>query len=937
MVRPGVDEKWRGHVTKRKWNGARWWKCDFHTHTPASNDYGKGQNQTALRKLFAKEWLFGYMRADVDCIAITDHNTGAWVDPVKAALSELESENPEDFRPLHVFPGVEISVSGGVHLLAIFGEHKSTSYIDSLLGAAGFSGAKSPNSDVTTKSFVEVANIVASVGGISIPAHVDGDNGLFQMKGATLQQALDSEDIFAMELLNPAYQKPQSYIERSLCWTEILGADAHHPTGKVGQRYPGSHFTWVKMGSPSIEGLRLALLDGLLSVRRSDQPTGNPNEHAALILESIEISQARYLGRSQPFAIGLNPWLNAVIGGRGTGKSTVVEFLRIALRREDELPDELKAEFSNYGSVYSDREDSGLLTEDAAIRVICRKDGDRFRVQWNPASDSEPIELEVNGQWRRAEGEIQQRFPVRIYSQKQVFQLAKTPLALLRVVDEAPDVDRHSWFEKWKVQEGRFLSLRAKAREIKAGLGEEPRLKGELDDVKRKLDIFERSGHSEILSSFQKRKHQQRQIEIWEESWTGTGEKLRKTTAEIVPDLLVESSFDSDSTSDEELQEQAANTHNHLDEIRKSVEELASKADKVVVEWRKSKDESSWKQRVDAATQAYQKLTENLSREGAGDPAVYGELVQRRQVIEQQLQELDERKKQVDDLNGEADTSLQHLLVIRQDLTKSRRKFLNDVLSGNPYVWIRVVPYGSRETVEAEFRRLLHREDTGFEKDIGSSDGKGLLGELYGNSNGTNDSGNIELKLACIKEKIRKIALNEHDTGAVADKRFATHIGKLPPEAIDRFDLWFPEDSLDVQYSTTGDGQHFRSILEGSPGQKTAALLGFLLSYGEEPLILDQPEDDLDNHLIYDLIVTQLREVKRRRQVIVVTHNANIVVNGDAELVVALAARGGETQKDCEGSFQEQRVRDTVCAVMEGGRKAFDDRYRRITLGGRHV
>ena len=130
----------------------------------------------------------------------------------------------------------------------------------------------------------------------------------------------------------------------------------------------------------------------------------------------------------------------------------------------------------------------------------------------------------------------------------------------------------------------------------------------------------------------------------------------------------------------------------------------------VVVEWRKSRDESSWKQSVDATIQAYQELTENLSREGAGDPAAYGELVQRRQVIEQRLEELDEHKKQVDDLNNQADAHLQHLLEIRRELTASRRSFLNFVLSDNPYVQIQVVPYGARETVESEFRRLLQRQ-----------------------------------------------------------------------------------------------------------------------------------------------------------------------------------------------------------------------------------
>ena len=114
---------------------------------------------------------------------------------------------------------------------------------------------------------------------------------------------------------------------------------------------------------------------------------------------------------------------------------------------------------------------------------------------------------------------------------------------------------------------------------------------------------------------------------------------------------------------------------------------------------------------------------------------------------------------------------------------------------------------------------------------------------------------------------------------------------------------------------------------EGSPGQRTAALLAFLLSYGDEPLILDQPEDDLGNLLIYDLIVTQLRNMKRSRQIVVVTHNANIVVNGDAELVVALAPYNGETKKEWNGSFQEKEVREAICAIMEGGTKAFENCY----------
>ena len=920
-------------MTEWKWNGSKWWKFDFHAHSPVSDDYGRGSDQSSLKKRTPKEWLLDYMHAGIDCVAITDHNTGAWVDQLKSALNDLVSEQPVGYRPIHLFPGVEISVNGGVHLLAILDIQKTTSDIDSLLGAAGFSGTKGSCDAVTNRSFSDVVEAIVQAGGIAIPAHIDDTNGLFKLAGTTLEQALNSEAIFAMELMDPTYEKPSQYIDKRLSLTEILGSDAHHPSGTKGQRYPGSHFTWVKMGAPCIEGLRLALLDGSLSVRRSDQEAGNPNEHAPLIIESIEISQARYLGRSRIFNIGLNPWLNAIIGGRGTGKSTGIEFLRIALRRQDELPNELKSEFEKYGRVYLSREDAGLLTNAASIRVIYRKNDSRFRIQWNPVGDLEPIEQEDNGEWHPAEGDIQQRFPIRIYSQKQVFQLAKTPLALLRVVDEAPEVDRRSWTEQWNTEEARFLSLRAKAREMETGLAEEPRLKGELDDVKRKLAIFEKAGHADILKAFQKKSRQKRTVESWEESWIGTGEQLRTTAAEIVPDLLDETNFDPDLAEDNELRGLAAKAHARLDEIRKAIETLALQTDQVVAEWQKAKDESSWLQTVNAAEKAYKDLQEKLASEGAGDPAAYGELVQRRQTIEQRLKELAERKKQVAELKEQANESLQRLLEIRKALTISRRKFLENVLSENRFVKIQVIPYGSKETVEDEFRRLIQREGGGFEKDIGTPDGEGLLSKLYDNAD---SDGMVETNLAEIKDTIKKI-MGQTETASLKDQRFATHIKKLPPEVIDRLDLWFPEDSLEVQYSTTGGGQRFRSIQEGSPGQKTAALLAFLLSYGEEPLILDQPEDDLDNHLIYDLIVTQLREVKCDRQIIVVTHNANIVVNGDAELVVALAVRGGETQKECEGGLQEKLVRDIICAVMEGGRKAFEDRYRRIALEVSHV
>ncbi|MCZ2076049.1 MAG: hypothetical protein LC130_13750 [Bryobacterales bacterium] len=920
------------------WNGARWWKFDFHTHTPASEDYGKGPDQAQLRSRTPREWLLDFMRAGMDCVAVTDHNSGAWVDRLKEALEELRREQPEGFRELFLFPGVEISVNGGVHLLAVFDPSAAGEKITALLGAVGFGGTFGRSDDVTTKSFAEVVSEVVRAGGIAIPAHVDENSGLLTtFSGTTLNQAIECADIVAMEVVDRAWTKPALYTDTKAAWTEVLGSDSHHPAGNAGQKYPGSRFTWVKMGHPSLEGLRLALLDGSLSVKRSDDTSDDPNDHGALVIENVEIAEARYMGRSsngdrsRSFSIALNPWLNALIGGRGTGKSTVVEFVRTVLDRERELPPALASDYEKYRKLYESRGDEGLLTRDSQFDVIYRKDGTRYKVSWTSASKSSSILVDDGiGGWRTEQGNVAQRFPVRIYSQKQIFELAKDPLALLRIVDEAVAVNRSKWEEDWRAEENRYLSLQADARRREAELGDEGRLLGELEDVKRKLEAFEGTDHAAVLKEYQRRQREAGAVSKWESTWQAAAGRIRETAQSIVPQPLAPEVFATDDKAAEDLLDKSSNLVSGFTRVRERLDELANEIEGLSQQWTADRDSSSWTEAVKSAADAYRELQEKLKAQGAGDPSVYGDLVTRRQELENRLAEIRRSREELDGIRKQASDCLDRLLGLRQDLTRKRKDFIETVLAQNPYVRIRVVPYGAREAVEQELRKILQRETGGFEKDIGSPEGgDSVLGKLY---HGNPAAAEFETRLRSLKDNLRAIAAARHNAFDLKDQRFATHMGKLPPEALDRLDVWFPEDSLQVEYSTGADGSSFRSIQEGSPGQKTAALLAFLLSYGEEPIILDQPEDDLDNHLIYDLIVQQLRTIKQRRQVIVITHNANIVVNGDAELVVALAARGGQTQIEAQGSLQEKGVRDTICNIMEGGREAFERRYRRISL-----
>ncbi|MDZ9917589.1 AAA family ATPase, partial [Escherichia coli] len=537
------------------WIGSRWWKFDFHNHTPASDDYGKGPNQAQYMQITHKDWLLNYMRQGIDCVAVTDHNSGAWIDPLKQALKELASESHEDYRPLYLFPGVELTVQGNIHILAIFGEDKTTSDIDSLLGAVRYRGTKGKSDGCSECSAVEVIDEIARSGGLAIPAHVDQASGLFTVcTGNTLEQVLDNKCVFAMEVTDLAKAKPQLYIGKNLNWAEILGTDSHHPSGTGNQRYPGSHFTWVKMSEPSYDGLRLALVDGALSLKRSDNFTGDPNIHGQLAIESIVVDDAKYLGRGQSLTCQLNPWLNTIIGGRGTGKSTSLEFLRIALKRKGEIPKSLEKEFTKYSQTSKDRQDEGLLKDSTKITVGFRKDGGRFRITWSNTDDIYSIEEETApGVWCASEGDIAQRFPVRIYSQKQIFELAKHPQALLQVVDDAPEVNHRDWQLKWDELVSKYLSLRAQEREVQAGLQEESVTKGQLEDVKRKLDVFEKAGHADVLKAYQLRQNQSKAMDSWVTTWEDSAEQVRDISGSLLPAELDLQYFDIGNADDKEL------------------------------------------------------------------------------------------------------------------------------------------------------------------------------------------------------------------------------------------------------------------------------------------------------------------------------------------------------------------------------------------------
>lgn len=914
--------------------GSRWWKFDFHTHTPASCDTPWHIHNLALRP---EDWLLKYMAAEIDCVAVTDHNSGAWIDALKTAYAGMkkqadQAQPPVGFRALTLFPGVEISAQGGVHVLALFGPAATTSDIDTLLGRVGYAGTKGDSEAETSQSLQQVVQDVLVSGAIPIPAHVDRYKGLLRVNAGTrecalsahmVKQAITVEGLLAVEWCDLSNPWPQLLEGEANRFARVLGSDCHTFTGS---NPPGSSYTWVKMTCPTLEGLRLALLDGNdVSIRRSDEGAFDPFRVPAHIIISIEVENAHYMGNGQSARLDCSPFFNAVVGGRGTGKSTVVHALRLAARRDQELValgqgNEPSAQFEAFRKTTNGRDDKGALRTNTVIRVEWQHEDAHVRLIWQADGQGTAVEEWRDGQWHASSSQSVNaaRFPLRIFSQGQIAALAGGGRqTLLSIIDEAASVEPIN--QAFAQAKRTFFTQRARLRELDGKLAGQAEVQRKLDEASAKLTALSQADHAAVLRAYAQAQHQARDVK-------STLEQMRNGVVRIteLPDQIVLDDWSSQHFTEQDADVLAWRTDidlqieqvrlNLLNEARRLTASLESLlADARYVQWRA---------RVEVSQQAHATLQAQLTQQGVSDPQAFARLTQERQQLEAQLKALQQMQRDRQTLLQQIDAQKALLMQKHQAITQARQAFIQQALSGNPHVRIAVVPFGfDARQIERELRELIDVTDDRFADDI-------LIGE------DGYPSGGMAFDLARADETTKAAALDVAKQRLVnADASLGGHLRNYlqrrheKPEFADHVLAWFPKDDLRIEYQRDG---RWTSINQGSQGQRSAALLAFLLAFGEEPIVLDQPEDDLDNHLIYELIVRQIRENKLRRQLIVVTHNPNVVVNGDAELVHIMEFGRGQCFIQQSGALQETTVRREVCRVMEGGHEAFARRWKRL-------
>ena len=917
--------------------GSKWWKFDFHNHTPASLDY-KGDKDITPR-----QWLQDYLDKGIQCIVVTDHNTGGWIDRLKEELAKLKLEDAKAWGGVAIFPGMELSCNGGVHLKVILDPEKGSADIEAIRGRVGYAGTPGDSNGVTRESVEQVIRVIQSAGGVACAAHIDQPKGLLisVTDYNTLQPILNLLD--AVEVIDPIAACLQPHAAALANLALVLGSDSHQPIDI------GRGFTWVKMSTPSIEGLRLALLDPISAVRRSDECAIYPQQLGHSKIKSITLEQLR-LRQKDPLTIYFNPSYNAVIGGRGSGKSTVLECLRLGLARENELmahvaDNALRQSFENFRKEKTTRNQPGMMLHNSRIIIeVSKGQGDleeRFEYCWAKGSDAKfgvSVRRWDNGAWQATqltEEQARANFPVKLFSQKQILALADNPQHLIQYIDDVLGTGKEAWEHRFAIKREALSVARKRVRALETGIAQRPAIELQYKEASRKAKVFASSNIGDALKSYQR---SGRQLRVVESFYRQLGEdfqllQVNVTKAESLKIMSFEG-FEA-ITPAEQAERQAAESLTqklsvNVDQVMALIVNMRTDIEAA----RAASETSVWKQENKSYIDEYARIVDSLNAQGISNAEEASQAVALEESLKEQLDQLDAISVELEQALTAVAQAQVALHSERESLTVMRQVFLDSVLTKVPALNIILKTMADAEAGSTRLREILRIENEGtFTKEIyGETDDDppkpcGMVWDLVD----PRMASSVPERLQELKQSLEEASeqvLNTRLHGKLVKK-----LKDMKPETasvvFDELAAWFPEDAVDIQFKRDGSNS-FQSLQQASAGQKTAAILSFLLAHGSEPLLMDQPEDDLDNALVSQLVVAQLRSNKSRRQLVVITHNANIVVNGDAELVVPMEFIGGQIVSNMAGGLQERALRKQVCEIMEGGEVAFEQRYKRI-------
>lgn len=916
--------------------GAHFFKTDLQVHSPRDPAWsGARPVSDADREKFAQTFVANCRERGLGAVAITDHHDFAFVKYIRnAAARELgtDGEPIAHARQLVVFPGLELTVSVSQALLILSADFPTErlSAVLSLLAVEpaddGDERAHDPEQlalDLNALherldenswlrgQYIVLPNVTDSGHrtlmrkGIRQPYRDMPCVGGYIDGGATIGDG--NRRIFAGEDSNWGNKRI----------AVVRTSDSRHESFEK----LGAHPTWIKWAEPTAEALRQACL------AQESRITLQAPELPSAVVTRLSVSNSRFMG---PVDLDLNPQYNALIGGRGTGKSTCLEYLRWALCDQQRPTDTEGSEPSDHAARRDRLIEQTLKPVEGQVEVEFLLSGTQHLVRRYASSGEVLLKVGEAELAPATPEDVQSLLPVEAYSQRQLSSIGVRESELTRFVTaplrgelDAAGVETDQIAVKIRESHARRNRFRDLQRDIAQQAFRRQSidqrvlaLRGELQGLsaqdRETLDNkprFDRS--AQLRDSWLMRLEEaataastaRDQIEAAKHGLQAVPEPADIAEAELTTELAkaIEDVLDEAALEATRLTEglEAATAPGAA--TTKALEALNAKEEAFDAEYRVARSRSTAEQsKVDqlAALEGEQRSLAAALDAKQNEAAGYGDVEEQHANLLAQWRASRQKAAgmidaQCDELTSLSDGRIRASLQAASGMNELATRF-KDAIAGSGLRGTKIDDFFERITSTDDPLAALHRALDELDR---------VILAVHDDT----ESADATTALA---------AFSQTELKKVGEKVSASDILELS--------LTAPRDIPTFEYQTK-EGEYI-AFADASAGQQATALLHVLLNQQGPPLVIDQPEDDLDSQVVLD-VVNQIWQAKTRRQLIFASHNANLVVNGDAELVACCDYRtsgdhsGGRIK--CSGAIDVKVVRDEITTVMEGGERAF--------------
>ena len=922
--------------------GAHFFRCDLQVHTPRDINW-RGNNYVTddERQIYASSLIQACRDKGLEGIAITDHHDMLFASTVRrAAAEETDGQGnplPAD-QQLVVFPGMELTLGVPCQALLLF----DADFPDDLFALAMNALTITPNTATEANTAqVQRLNHVQSLKDLKIEL----DKHTFLRQRYIVFPNVTNEGQHSVLRVGMAVK----YIEMP-CVGGYTDGDITKLSSGIRNRIEGKdkawgnkriaclqtsdnrredhedlgkYSSWIKWAKPTAEALRQACLAQESRISHEDP------RRPAVGVNSISVSNSAFLG---PFDLELNSQYTALIGGRGTGKSTILEYLRWALC--DQPPGLADEDTPNYHSRRARLIEQTLKPLKATVQVHFNVNQVTHTVRRNSQDGSLLMKIGDGDLQPCTEEEVRSLLPIQAYSQKQLSDVSVRIEELGRFITapirtDLSHIDRQIADREARVRQAhasrlrqRFLRRTVHKREL-----EELSLAEQAATLRTSI-----TGLSEDDRTAIERGQSFESADRILQSWRGGAESFRddaRTLGVLVDSMLSDLNDPPNEPEGALLVAAHAEYRSLLDDAKDVIEILIKRADTlgsdpsihdVSSPWRR------WSERLIDVRAAYEAAVTRSSAQSE-------KLNQIRSIEERITQHTLETARIADELRAVSTAETQFstergawltLLKERDDLLAEQCAKLTANSSGGIRAEVRrfadMLPFVSALRSCLSGSRIQGGKIDALGESITNApepeaQWNALLLDLERLSEFESEQDGVDRRPESPSLAASGLTSGEQDRLARA----------LNPEKWLSISLT-PIDSLPVfEYRTRED--EYIPFKNASAGQQATALLKTLLNQSGPPLIIDQPEEDLDNPVMIE-VVEQVWQAKQNRQLIFASHNANLVVNGDAELVAWCVHRtaGDQSRGNIagEGAIDIQEVREAIKAIMEGGEAAFN-------------